>query len=228
VAFIKRNLHIRRLAFLALVALFGTWGYGAFDFDRLAELMRQRWGAPGVQKFQSWRQLVEAPVRASDLEQLQRVNDFFNRHTVFTEDSAAWGQTDYWATPTETIGLGYGDCEDYAIAKLFTLRLLGIAPEKLKLIYVQARTGTAGAVNLSAHMVLAYYSRPDGEPLVLDNLIDEIRPASRRPDLAPVFSFNDEGVYKRSAGKAETRIGGPALLSRWEALLKRVRAEGFD
>lgn len=218
----------RRLVLMLLVGMAATWCFSAFDFDRKLEQMRQRWGTTGVQKFQSWRQLVTEPKAATELDQLARVNDFFNRQVVFAEDAVVWGQTDYWASPMETLGQGRGDCEDYAIAKLFTLRMLGVAPEKLRLIYAQARTGAAGTVQLSAHMVLAYYVSADAEPLVLDNLVNDIRPASKRPDLAPVFSFNDQGVYKRPAGKPEVRMGSAALLSRWEVLLRLVQTEGFE
>lgn len=204
-----------------------TWSCSNIDFDRMQEAMRQRWGAPGLSKFQIWRRLVTAPAVTSELEQLTRVNDFFNRQIEFSEDAVVWGQRDYWASPMETLGQGKGDCEDYALAKLFTLRMLGVNPEKLRLIYVQARTVTSGSVYLSTHMVLAYYPSADAEPLVLDNLVTDIRPASSRPDLAPVFSFNDKGVYKRTVGKGDERVGGATLLSRWEGLIEKVNREGL-
>jgi len=75
-------------------------------------------------------------------------------------------------------------------------------------------------------MVMAYYPSPDAEPMILDNLITEIRPASRRPDLEPIFSFNGEGVYAGPGGKDEQ--SGGAKLSRWQDLLQRAQAEGFD
>jgi hypothetical protein len=77
-------------------------------------------------------------------------------------------------------------------------------------------------------MVLAYYAQPDAEPLVLDNLISDIRTASRRPDLVPVYSFNNEGVFSGSPGVPDVKIGGIGRLSRWEDLLRRARAEGFE
>jgi hypothetical protein len=73
--------------------------------------------------------------------------------------------------------------------------------------------------------VLAYYAQPNAEPLVLDNLIGEIRPSSRRPDLAPVFSFNSEGLWQ---GTGAQSAGDPvARLSRWREVLAKARAEGF-
>jgi hypothetical protein len=77
-------------------------------------------------------------------------------------------------------------------------------------------------------MVLAYYPQPEAEPLVLDNLIGDIRPASRRPDLVPVFSFNSEGVFTGVSAKDSNPAAGVGRLSRWEDLLKRAHAEGFE
>ena len=74
-------------------------------------------------------------------------------------------------------------------------------------------------------MVLAYYATPQSEPLILDNLIGEIRPASRRPDLTPVFSFNGQGLWQ---GVGATSAGDPvARLSRWREVLAKAREEGF-
>lgn len=198
------------------------------NFDRILDLVTQRGGAPAAQRFQNWRSLVLTGNEGTELERLVRVNDFFNRQIVFDDDMAIWGQADYWATPAETLGMGRGDCEDFVIAKYFTLRQLGLASERLRLVYVRARTGTGSGAAAQAHMVLAYYAQPEAEPMVLDNLIGDIRPASRRPDLVPVFSFDQEGLFTGVPGKTEVKIGGVGRLSRWEDLLRRARSEGFD
>jgi predicted transglutaminase-like cysteine proteinase len=93
---------------------------------------------------------------------------------------------------------------------------------RLRLVYVRAQVG--GAVQ--AHMVLAYYAAPSAEPLILDNLVGELRPASRRPDLVPVFSFNSDGLWEGVGAKV---AGDPlARLSRWREVLAKARAEGFQ
>ncbi|MDE2416867.1 MAG: transglutaminase-like cysteine peptidase [Burkholderiales bacterium] len=205
-----------------------TVAHSSIDFDRLLFTATQRWGAGIVPKFNGWRNLVSGMQAAPDSERIKRANDFFNRQIQFGDDLTIWGQPDYWATPMETLGKGAGDCEDFAIAKYFTLKAMGTAPEKLRLIYVRAKTGASDASPTQAHMVLAYYPLPDAEPLVLDNLVGEIRPASRRPDLVPVFSFNSEGVFTGTLGRDGTPTAGVARLSRWEDLLKRAYAEGFE
>jgi predicted transglutaminase-like cysteine proteinase len=220
-----------RLNFLALfigLVWLGHAAYGGADFDRLLSTFSLRWGASVTARFNAWQSMLQAARSGTDAERMKRVNDFFNRQIKFGEDSVIWNQPDYWATPLETLGLGAGDCEDFAIAKYFSLKEVGVAPDKLRLIYVRAKTGSSDAVASQAHMVLAYYAQPEAEPLVLDNLINEIRPASRRPDLVPVFSFNSEGVFTGVSGKEATPAAGTGRLSRWEDLLKRARAEGFE
>ena len=156
---------------------------------------------------------------------LAAINQFFNRRIVFATDAEVWGQTDYWASPIEMLAKGRGDCEDYVIGKYFSLLVAGVPVAKLRLVYVRATIGGPGGEVL-AHMVLAYYPNAGAEPLILDNLIGEMRPASRRPDLEPVFSFNGEGLWQGVGAQA---AGDPvARLSRWREVLAKARAEGFQ
>ncbi|HET7793526.1 MAG TPA: transglutaminase-like cysteine peptidase [Rhizobacter sp.] len=196
----------------------------AWDAERMAAAAKRLSprAAAGVQSLQ--------PVLAQALDmdepaQLQAVNEFFNRRILFRDDTEVWGQIDYWASPIETLDKGQGDCEDFAIAKYFSLLAIGMPTTKLRLVYVRAQIGgPQGAVQ--AHMVLAYYAAPGAEPLILDNLITDVRPASRRPDLVPVFSFNSEGLWQ---GVGPQAAGDPAArLSRWREVLAKARAEGFQ
>lgn len=191
------------------------------DEAQMESAVSARFGSKGVAAMRDWRQLIASLQGSAEREQLTRVNDYFNRRIRFAEDSVTWGQPDYWATPLETLGQGAGDCEDFTIAKYFSLRELGVDPRKLRLIYVRARIGGPSSTVTQAHMVLGYYATPTAEPLVLDNLLGEIRPAAQRPDLAPVFSFNSEGVY------AGANISPIERISRWTDLLVRMRSEGY-
>jgi len=102
---------------------------------------------------------------------------------------------------------------------------MGVPNAKLRMIYVRARIGGAGSTKSEAHMVLGYYANPADEPMVLDNLITTIRPASSRSDLSPVFSFNNEGLWV--SGAATSSADPTARLSRWRDVLERMRQEGF-
>lgn len=198
--------------------------YSAQDFDRLLRTLSQRWGGPAVQKFHAWRDMLGQAATLDEADKLRRVNEFFNRQLRFEDDLQIWQQADYWATPLESLERGAGDCEDFTIAKYFSLQMLDIDPAKLRLTYVKALIGGPDSKISQAHMVLAYYSQPNAEPLVLDNLIGDIRPASRRPDLIPVFSFNSDGIWV--PGGSEPKSSSDRL-SRWKDLVARMRAEGF-
>jgi len=191
------------------------------DLDRMQQLARDRYGEAAAQRVAAWRRLMQDIEDESVSEQLSRTNIFFNRSIRWVEDIDNWGEEDYWASPLETMGHGAGDCEDYSIAKYMTLKLLGIPNEQMRLIYVRARIGGRS----QAHMVLGFYQTPDAEPLILDNLIGEIRPASRRPDLDPVFSFNSDGLWVGDA--TQSRANPTARLSRWGRVLERMQREGL-
>jgi predicted transglutaminase-like cysteine proteinase len=202
---------------LAQPAAFGL------DFSRLQQALTNRFGAAPQALFTDWQGLLTEGRTLGEREKLRRVNDFFNQRIAFDDDISIWRQSDYWATPLETIGSGRADCEDFSIAKYYSLLEMGIPVGKLRLVYVRARQdGPAGPI-LQAHMVLAYYATPSAEPLVLDNLRPEIAPASRRTDLAPIFSFNSAGLWQGTGNQSSK-----SNLSRWQDLLSRARAEGFE
>lgn len=192
----------------------------AWDGERLARSAEQ-FGPRAQAEVKALVSVMQSAARQDEEGKLRAVNQFYNQRILFREDVDNWGQTDYWATPLEALNRGAGDCEDYAMAKYFTLLALGVPGSKLRMVYVRAQVG----VEVLAHMVLAYYPDPMSMPLILDNLVTDIRPASRRPDLAPVFSFNAEGLWQ---GVGATSAGDPlARLSRWRDALNRARAEGL-
>ncbi|UTW07434.1 cysteine protease LapG [Pseudomonas benzenivorans] len=205
----------------ACVLLVGlTSALANWDFELILQNAERRYGELGTakQRIGAWDELIKASGNLPEREMLSAVNSFFNRQLRFVDDIRTWQQVDYWATPIEALVQGAGDCEDYSIAKYFTLRRLGVPSDKLRITYVKA-------LRLNqAHMVLTYYTSPAAEPLVLDNLINEIRPASQRKDLLPVYAFNAEGLYLPGG---RDKKGDAKRLSRWQDLLEKMRTEGF-
>lgn len=212
-----------RVTLVGLLMSVSVWA--ALDADLLRQMMAGRFGVAGVQALENWQGMLAGWREQPPEEQLRRVNEYFNRRIRFADDMSLWGQADYWATPMETLGRGAGDCEDFVIAKYFTLRELGVPDSRLRMTYVRAQIGGPASSVSQAHMVLGYYPGGDAMPLVLDNLIGEIRPASARPDLVPVFSFNMQGVFVGGAAQASSPVD---RVSRWRELLLRMRAEGFS
>lgn len=164
----------------------------------------------------AWKKLIDKNQKISEREKLEKVNTFFN-YFSFKSDIKFTGHSDYWMTPTEFVINGAGDCEDFSIAKYFTLLAIGIPVEKLRIMYVKALS-----LN-QAHMVLLYYPSPSDEPLVLDNLISKIKPAIDRKDLVPVYSFNGEGLWLNKLKNQGSRIGTSKKLSKWQSMLQRMK-----
>lgn len=217
---------------LAAVAL-GSWLAPAaldvrFNFDAFSQLALKRYGPQAQRTVTLWRDMLMSARTDSDADKARKVNDFFNDRIMYEEDINIWGQADYWATPLEVMGRGEADCEDYAIAKYFSLLLLGVPADHLRITYVKARIGGSYSKVSVAHMVLGYYPTPEGEPLILDNLLGDIRPASHRPDLTPVFSFNSDGLWVGSSAGGPSSGSSTARLSRWRDLLTRIKADGFE
>jgi predicted transglutaminase-like cysteine proteinase len=209
------------------IAVMLVWGqvWATPDADKVQALALERYGARAANTVAAWRKLLAESKNLPEAEVIVIVNTFFNRRILFEDDMAVWNQPDYWATPLELMGQGAGDCEDFAIAKYVTLQILGVSNEKLRLIYVRARMGGATSSTSVAHMVVGYYSQPQQEPMVLDNLVGSVRPASARSDLLPIYSFNSDGLW---VGGAATSSADPtARLSHWRGVLERMGQEGF-
>ncbi len=152
--------------------------------------------------------------------QLKEVNRFFNQFQ-YKEDIDHWGENDYWATPQEFIGTQHGDCEDFVIAKYFSLRKLGVPDNRLYLTYVKALNRNV------AHMVLSYFETPSSIPLVLDNYNPRIMQANKRRDLLPVYSFNANSLFlsNASAGLGTSLPTEKIKNSKWKKLLADIKKE---
>ena len=166
--------------------------------------------------------LMNSIVDSALEEKLQKVNNFFNQ-MQFVSDKLLWGKNDYWATRTEFLEKGAGDCEDFVIAKYFTLKQLGVPVNKLFFTYVKA-------IKLKqAHMVLTYYKTPSSVPLVLDSINPKILPATLRKDLIPIYSFNGDSLYlAKQQGLGRIVPSGMKKNKKWLNLIDKIRREKYD
>lgn len=182
--------------------------------------LAQSFGPVAKTRLTGWRDILTQPKykKLPERQKLEVVNDFMNQ-TPFIDDIVHWGKTDYWATPVEFLSTNGGDCEDFSIAKYFTLRHLGVSDDKLRITHVKE------VVQYNqAHMVLAYFPTLDDEPLVLDNINKSILAASARTDLIPVYSFNGSGLWaaKEQSGRAQS-VGSADRIGHWRDLQSRLR-----
>ncbi|MGA7278224.1 MAG: transglutaminase-like cysteine peptidase [Desulfocapsaceae bacterium] len=201
---------------LAVLFLLNVRADIGFELDiRLLDEVEKKHGPVARNRLVSWQELITSDKSTTDLEKLTKVNDFFNQ-VQFVSDILLWKKTDYWATPVEFLAQNAGDCEDFSIAKYFTLKKMGVVEDRLNMTYVKA-------LELNqAHMVVTYYETPEAEPLILDNLNPEILPASARNDLMPVFSFNGSGLWLAKQRQRGEMVGSSDRYKRWRDLLQRM------
>ena len=184
--------------------------------DSQLNSIERKYGSSAKTRVEAWDSMIESSKNESLLNKIKNVNDFFNQITYKT-DAAHWKQKDYWATPFEFMGTGAGDCEDYAIAKYFSLIKLGIPDDKLRITYVIYKK--ANSRFEQAYMVLTYYHKTGAEPVIFDNINRRLELASKRDDLKPVYSFNSSGLWQ-AKNKGDTRVGDNNLKS-WKNLIGR-------
>lgn len=186
--------------------------------DKNLSYVEKKYGQAAQKRLLDWREVMISGQNKPELQKLELVNQFFNQ-VIFVSDLEHWGVEDYWATPVEMLATNGGDCEDFAIAKYFTLVEMGVPINRLQITYVKALS-----LN-QAHMVLTYYPTPEAIPLVLDNLIPEIKSATLRRDLVPVYSFNGDGLWLAKERGLGRNVGKSDRISLWRTLQGRIGKE---
>lgn len=186
--------------------------------EKLLAKIGLKYGGDTELRVRRWQQLIHDDSNLNDAQKLERVNDFFNG-ARFVNDITQWHQEDYWATPLEFLTEDAGDCEDFSIAKYFTLKEMGLDTRKLRITYVKALS-----LN-QAHMVLAYYASPSAIPVILDNINKRIKPANERSDLQPVYSFNADDLWLARSRNEQLKAGKSSQLKNWTQLNKRMERE---
>jgi len=169
-----------------------------------------------INRFKKFKQMREKASTLPTNKKLAYVNAFFNK-ILPINDATKYSYDDYWATRKEFIIEGQGDCEDYVIAKYFTLIELGIKKKNLYFAVVQVKGKT------SYHMNLLYLETPKSVPLVLDNLSFKVVPLPVRKKLITKFAFNEynsHNLTKTGLGKKVNIDWGD--VNKWEVLLDRV------
>lgn len=118
-----------------------------------------------------------------------------------------------WQTPAELLQRGAGDCKDLAYAKYWILQRVAQGHRGMRLGYGQIHL--EGRWQL--HLVLLVWT-DEGEPWVLDNVVQDIRRLGARPELALQFSFDEARYYTGTSRQplTGTRVKG------WDTLRDRM------
>lgn len=166
-------------------------------FDRFSRETSEDGASPTLA---SWKDDLR-PMKNLSLEQMASgVNDLVNR-VRYISDSRNWGQSDYWATPTEFFTRG-GDCEDFAIAKYASLRALGVPDAQMRLAVVKDLQKNI------PHAILIVYT--ESGPMVLDNQIKTMRRADSIRHYKPIFSINRSAWWLHTTGNTATQVASAA------------------
>jgi predicted transglutaminase-like cysteine proteinase len=130
--------------------------------------------------YQKWVKFLISIKKKDRLTQVKAINQYMNK-SKYVQDSTNWGKKDFWATPGEFMAK-FGDCEDYAIAKFMSLRLLGFKDKDMRVVAVKDLNLKVG------HAILVVFV--EGQTLVLDNQIKQVIDAKKVRHYQPVFSIN--------------------------------------
>lgn len=162
---------------------------------------------------QSRAELVQRVRQYRGLAQLQYVNRVINNAARQQEED-----TDIWKGFDRLTREGYGDCEDFAIAKYQILREAGMPADRLD--FLAARD----TLTPTYHAVLRY-RMDDGSYLILDNLTTLILPQAQRTDLTPIVTFDEQrsALWKDQRfvpiTASHVRLGGKPLSERMANLM---------
>ncbi|WP_089229517.1 transglutaminase-like cysteine peptidase [Tistlia consotensis] len=136
----------------------------------------------------AWQRIIERVQRrgGGSLFHLVCATNAILNDIPYRSDEARFRVRDRWLDPDSFVTFG-GDCEDFAIAKYFLLRRLGVTEDGLRLV-----TGV-DADRVSGHALLAV--KLDDEVLVLDNRYRWPQPQDQFPSFRPQLSFNETDLW---------------------------------
>lgn len=142
-------------------------------------------------EIQAWKGEVQELKTASKRNTIIAVNEHFNKKIKYRIDQKVWGKSDYWATPIETAAKGYGDCDDYAIAKYFALKELGFDERNMRLVVLKDKKKN------EIHAVLAV--KESGKYYILDNQLSNATPDYQISYYEPIYSINTASWWRHKA-----------------------------
>lgn len=141
------------------------------------------------------------------------VNRSVNKLIAYRRDRDTHGVIDFWASPSQTLNAGIGDCEDYAILKMAVLEQAGVPAADMSLVVLRDQRRSV------YHAVLAV--RTERGAYILDNLDQSIRLDSDLPDYMPLYSVSAGRGYihgRRSGARMFSASAGYDAIAPGEGL----------
>ena len=141
-----------------------------------------------------WQNFIGKIRKLPPREQIRRVNRFANQQEYIL-DIDNYGMEDYWATPRQFL-YNNGDCEDFAITKMLSLKQLGFDMRHMRIVVLQD-------TNLRIpHAVLAVDIQ--GDILIMDNQIEEVVSHRHIVHYVPIYAVNEQRWWMYLPGEHTT------------------------
>ena len=214
---------MKKIIFIILFISLMVYSAGGYKPKNISKKdltkIAKKYGKKAKKRVVIWDKMLQKAKKYKKIvKKLKAVNDYFNK-IKYMSDKKVWKKKDYWASPFEFMGVGAGDCEDFAIGKYFALRALNIPDKKLKITYVKLKHKNG---RMEAHMVLNYYHKSTSTPIVLDNANKALKLASKRKDLKPIYSFNASGLWQAQNKSKKLKSKGKNKLKKWQSMMSRI------
>ena len=133
----------------------------------------------------NWLNFLKSIKSLPPKDQIVAVNKYANQNP-YVLDIINYSMEDYWAAVREFLFNG-GDCEDYAIAKFFSLEQLGFSMKDIRIVILQD-------TNLkTSHAVMAVNFH--GDLLIMDNQTDRVISHRQIAHYVPLYSLNENGWW---------------------------------
>lgn len=149
-----------------------------------------------------WRNRIEHLRDRPALEQAVGINRIVNNEVTYRSDYDHWNREDMWGYPFETLLEG-GDCEDFAILKLESLKHLGWSEDQFAIA-----VGFSNFANPPASHAVLLATLDDGAQLLLDSLEDEVSPPKADHHFSPMYALTRQHIFMvAGASLANARSG---------------------
>ncbi len=138
-----------------------------------------------------------SPSMEDDFSLASEINQWVNRNIEHVDDLTLYGQRDYWAAAEETLRLGQGDCEDFAILKYQLLAANGFNPDDMYMTLAYDMVRGADHALLIIRMADGFY--------MLDNSTDQLLPADQSYDYRATVSYSGAESWLHTASISNER-----------------------
>lgn len=144
-----------------------------------------------------WKDMLDEAGYHPVITQLAIINEFINT-APYVPDIKGVGKRDQWLAPEVFLDKG-GDCEDFAIAKMASLKALGFHADRLRLVIVDDQNSA------QKHAVLAVFL--GGDIYILDNQLRKVVSQDTITHYDPICSMTNACLWMHmKSGRSKSAL----------------------